>query len=67
MVIRAGRAGGALLFRYMQAYSNEENLILTKQVGITKEVYEILRREKKKQGISMAKIICNTMIKQYGE
>jgi hypothetical protein len=51
----------------MQAYSNEEQLILDKQVAITAEVYKILKRQKHKQKISMAKIVCNLIIKTYGD
>ena len=46
-------------------YKREEKLKIFKRVGITKEVYEILRKEKKKQGISMAKIICNLIISKF--
>ena len=50
---------------YMDSYSKEEKLNLTKKIFITKEVYEILRKEKSKQKISMAKIVCNLIISQY--
>lgn len=51
----------------MQIYPKEEKLVLDEQVGLTREVYEILRDQKKKQKISMAKIVCNLVIEKYGE
>jgi len=47
-------------------YSKEEQLEIYKRIGITKEVYKLLRAEKRKQKISMAKIICNLTLKTYG-
>lgn len=49
----------------MNKYKKDEKLILEKQVRITKEAYEILRDQKKEQGISMAKIICNLISEKY--
>lgn len=46
-------------------YKKEEKLNLEKIVKITRPVYNILRNEKKKQKISMAKIVCNLIIKTY--
>jgi len=46
-------------------YTKEEKLVLKKKVRITEEVWEILKKEKKKQGISMAKIICNLIISKF--
>ncbi len=37
-----------------------------KSIWITKEIYEILREQKDKQKISMAKIVCNLIIEKYG-
>lgn len=51
----------------MYIYGQEEELNLVARIGVTKEVLEILRREKKKQGISMAKITCNLLIEKYGQ
>lgn len=51
----------------MDKYKNEENLNLEKRVWITKEIYNILRKEKKLQKISMAKIVCNLIIEKYGD
>ena len=54
-------------------YSDGEYLKLNNRVGITKEVYDILKKEKKrlfkeeKRRISMAKIVCNLVIKNYGQ
>jgi hypothetical protein len=50
----------------MQTYSKEEKLLLTKQVALTKDVYNILRKQKIKQKISLAKIVCNLIIEKYG-
>ncbi|MDA3840264.1 MAG: hypothetical protein PF572_04190 [Patescibacteria group bacterium] len=46
-------------------YSNEEKLVITKLVGITKDVYDVLRKEKRKQKISMAKIVCNLILDKF--
>lgn len=43
-------------------YSKEENLEIYKRVGVTKEVYDLLRKEKRRPKISMAKIICNLVL-----
>lgn len=48
-------------------YKKGEKLKLTKLVRITKEEYELLKAQKKKQGISMAKIVCNLIIEKYGK
>lgn len=48
-------------------YQKGERLKLTKLVRITKEEYELLKVQKKKQGISMAKIVCNLIIEKYGD
>jgi hypothetical protein len=37
-----------------------------KAIWLTKEVYAILRSQKRKQKISMAKIVCNLIIEKYG-
>lgn len=50
----------------MDVYNKEEELKLEKRVGITKEVYDLLRDQRKKQEVSMAKIVCNLIIKEYG-
>ena len=47
-------------------YNKEEKLILTKTLKITKKEYNLLREQKRKQGISMAKIACNLIIERYG-
>jgi predicted CopG family antitoxin len=47
-------------------YTKEEKLNLERTVRITKEAYDLLRNQKRKQKISMAKIICNLIIEKYG-
>lgn len=49
----------------MTTYNQKDKLELTHKVYVTKEVYEFLRKEKKKQKISMAKIVCNLILEQY--
>ena len=51
----------------MEQYQNDEKLKLTHKVFITKEVYKILRKQKVKQKISMAKITCNALIEKYNK
>jgi len=46
-------------------YKKEEKLKLEKKIYVTDEVYDILREEKKKQGISMAKIVCNMVLENF--
>ena len=46
-------------------YTKEKKLVLTRQVALTKKCYDLLRKEKKTQGISMAKIVCNLIIKNF--
>jgi hypothetical protein len=53
--------------RKTNMYSKEEKLKLEKKVFLTKEVFAILRREKTKQKISMAKIVCNLILEKYDE
>ena len=40
-------------------------LNIYKRIGVTKEVYEILRQQKKKQKKSMARIICDLVLKNF--
>jgi hypothetical protein len=47
-------------------YSKEEKLKLYKPVWITEKEYKTLREQKKKQGISLAKLACNAIIEKYG-
>jgi len=47
-------------------YKKEDKLELKQKVYITEDVYKLLREQKKKQEISMAKIVCNLIIKKYG-
>ena len=62
----AGEKQSPLYGLYMY-YKKEEKLNLEKKVFITKEVYDILREQKRKQKISMAKIVCNLIINKYGK
>ena len=48
-------------------YDKEENLKLSRQIRITEEVYNILRKEKTKTKLSLAKIVCNAVIEKYGD
>ena len=47
-------------------YEPEELLEQYRSFWVTEEVYAILRHEKRKQKISMAKIVCNLVLKEYG-
>jgi len=55
----------ASLRQYMKSYSKEEKLLIYKRIGVTKEIYVILRNQKRKQKISMAKIVCNAIAEKY--
>ena len=46
-------------------YTKEERLQLTEKIRINKLAKQILRREKKKQDKSMAKLACEAIINQY--
>ncbi len=43
-------------------YSQEEHLDIYKRIGVTKEVYDLLRDSKRRSKQSMAKIICNLVL-----
>lgn len=45
-------------------YSRDDKLELIQRIGVTQEVYDILRKMKKDQKLSMAKIICNLILKE---
>lgn len=47
-------------------YKPEEKLELYKPVWLTKKEFKILRKQKQKQKISMAKIVCNLISEKYG-
>ena len=47
-------------------YEPEDILDQYRSFWVPKEVHDILRREKRRQKISMAKIIANLVIKEYG-
>ena len=42
-------------------------LQLPKKIYLTNEAYNILRKEKSKQGLSMARITCNLILEKYGQ
>lgn len=50
--------------RNMQ-YKREEKLNIYRRIGVTKPVYAALRKQKKKVKLSMAKLICNLVLKTY--
>lgn len=43
----------------------EIRLNLVKKIGVTKEVYKILKSQKKKQEKSMAKLVCELVLEKY--
>lgn len=49
----------------MNIHKKEEKLELKKKVYITEDVYKLLRQQKTKQKISLAKIVCNLVIEKY--
>lgn len=61
--MEAGCIAWGIILPYM--YQKEEKLDLSRKIGITEDVYKILRDQKKKQKISMAKIVCNVIKKTY--
>lgn len=46
-------------------YNKEDNLELISKVRINKLARDLLKREKKKQNKSMAKLACEAIIKEY--
>ncbi len=48
-------------------YTKEDKLMIHRRIGVTKEVYDILRTKKQREGQSMAKIITNLILKIYGK
>lgn len=48
-------------------YTREEQLNIYRRIGITKDVYDVLRKQKRKVKLSMAKLICNLVLKTYGK
>jgi len=48
-------------------YKREEELKIHRRIGVTKEVYDVLRKQKRKTKFSMAKLICNLVLKFYGK
>ena len=47
-------------------YEPEDILDQYRSFWVPKEVHDILRREKRRQKISMAKIVANLVIQEYG-
>jgi hypothetical protein len=47
-------------------YYRQPELEQYRAVWLTKEVYNILRDQKRLQKISLAKIVCNAIIEKYG-
>ena len=45
-------------------YTREEQLEIFARVGVTKEAYELLRKEKRRSKLSMTKIVSELVIKQ---
>lgn len=48
-------------------YTREEKLKLKKKIYVTEKVYIILKKQKRIQKLSMAKLICNDIIEKYGQ
>ena len=48
-------------------YNSEDFLQITHRVGVTREAYEILRQKKRKEKISLSKIVTNLILEKYGE
>ena len=48
-------------------YKKTEKLVLKKKIRITEEAWKVLKEEKKKQGISMAKIVSNLILDKYNK
>ncbi len=46
-------------------YTREEQLEIYARVGVTKEAYELLRADKKKQKLSLAKLASTIIINHY--
>lgn len=57
----------------MKLYEDEEELVLAKSSGLTQEVHRLVEMEKKRlleeegRKVSRSKIVCNALIKMYGE
>lgn len=57
--------GGYLLPYIRQMYTKEEKLEIYRRIGVTKEVYIILRKLKDKEKQSMAKTISNLVLENF--
>lgn len=47
-------------------YTQQQELEIYKRIGVTREVYDTLRDQKRQTKQSMAKIICNLVLEKYG-
>lgn len=61
-----GRYGNILHYIESKMKERKTELDLPKRLGITEEVYKILWREKRKQKRSMARIVNDLIIEEYG-
>ena len=58
---------------HIKLYDDSEKLYLKDSVGLTREVKEMIEKEKKrlwteeKRKVSRAKIVCNLIIEKYGD
>lgn len=48
-------------------YTQEEQLVIHKRIGVTEEAYNLLRKHKQKTKFSMAKLISNLVLQTYGK
>lgn len=48
-------------------YTREEELEIAARIGITEEAYKLLRRQKRKTHLSMAKLLSNLILETYGD
>lgn len=48
-------------------YTREEELEIYARIGVTEEAYDLLRKEKKNQKLSLAKIASQLIIEKYGQ
>ncbi len=47
-------------------YTREEQLDIFARIGVTKEAYNLLRKEKRTHKLSMTKLISNLILEKYG-
>lgn len=56
----------------MDLYTDEQELLLTEKIRVTKEAKNLLKKakyqyRKEKRKVSMSKLVCNLIIKEYGK